>query len=138
MKRENKRSLFYFIVCLVIIALTCASCKTTTKIVEVPVEVIKTEYIHKTDSFIEHDSVWELIEKVPDTVKITKYKEKVRTVVRTDTVCRTDTIPKVIKVTEIVEVNKLKKWQKILMYLGGGFLVSILTILIYKLRKWRL
>lgn len=130
------KKIIYFAACLTIVLICCTGCKQT-EYVEVPVETVRTEYVHKTDSFYQHDSIWTLIEKKGDTVFVDKYKEKFRYITKTDTINKTDTITKVLHVTKVVEVNKLKKWQKILMLLGGGFLVSLITIIIYKIKKWR-
>ena len=57
-----------------------SACKTTTKIVEVPVEVIKKEYIHNTkiDSVYIKDSIdrWQKGDTLLITKYYTKYKQK--------------------------------------------------------------
>lgn len=129
------KKILYVIICILIIGF-CSSCKQT-EYVEVPVETIKTEYIVNKDSIFVHDSIWTLIEKQSDTVYINKYKEYTKYVYKTDTICKTDTIPKIVKVEKIIEVNKLRKWQKYLMYLGGGFLSLIISTIIFKIARWK-
>ena len=103
---------------LVFIAVSCG----TTKVIEVPVEKVKTEYInkHSIDTIIKNDSI--IIREKGDTVFLEKYKYIYKYVNRADTVLRTDTITKVQTVEVVKEVNKVKNWQIILMVLGGGAL----------------
>lgn len=91
----------------------------TTKVVEVPVEKIRTEYIDRQviDTLIKNDSI--IIRDKGDTVFLEKYKYLYRYINRTDTVIQTDTITKTITVEVTKEVNKLKEWQIGLMILGG-------------------
>lgn len=114
--------------------LTC-SC-TTTKFVEVPVEIVKTEYIHDTkiDSIYVRDSIdrW----REGDTVFIYKEHTKYKYLNKTDTVVRVDSIPKIIRVEtkEVVEVNHIKWYQKALMWLGGSIMLLIVGGIIYRLK----
>ena len=114
-----------------------SACKTTTKIVEVPVEVIKKEYIHNTkiDSVYIKDSIdrWQK----GDTLLITKYYTKYKYINKVDTILKVDTIPKIVSTTieKKVEVNHIYKWQKLLMWLGGLWTFLILGFVIPKLRK---
>lgn len=103
---------------LVFIAISCG----TTKVVEVPVDRVRTKYIdrHSTDTVIKNDSI--IIRDKGDTVFLEKYKYLYIHVNRTDTVIETDTITKVQTVEVIKEVNKVKNWQIGLMVLGGGAL----------------
>ena len=116
------------------ILLTC-SC-TTTKFVEVPVETIKTEYIHdtKTDSVYVRDSIdrW----REGDTVFIYKEHTKYKYLNKTDTIVRIDSIPKIIKVEtkEVVEVNHLKWYQEALMWTGGIAVLLLTGSIIYKIK----
>ena len=112
---------------LVFIAISCG----TTKVVEVPVDRVRTEYIdrHSIDTVIKNDSI--IIRDKGDTVFLEKYKYLYKYVNRTDTVLKTDTITKVQTVEVIKEVNKVKNWQVILMVLGG----SALALGGYKLIK---
>ena len=103
---------------LVFIAISCG----TTKVIEVPVDRVRTEYIdrHSIDTVIKNDSI--IIRDKGDTVFLEKYKYLYKYVNRTDTVLKNDTITKVQTVEVIKEVNKVKNWQIGLMVLGGGAL----------------
>ena len=103
---------------LVFITISCG----TTKVVEVPVDRVRTEYIdrHSIDTVIKNDSI--IIRDKGDTVFLEKYKYLYKYVNRTDTVLKTNTITKVQTVEVIKEVNKVKNWQIGLMVLGGGAL----------------
>lgn len=103
---------------------------TTTKTIYVPVEHTNTEYIHNIDSIYIKDSIY-IQEKVSnDTIFITKYKERIKEIIRQDTLIVRDSIPYIQEVEKIVITNKLALWQKILICIGA--LYSI--ILIIKLR----
>lgn len=110
----------------------CISC-TTVK--EVPVEVVKTEYvnIHTIDTIIQNSTTY--IKDIGDTVFIynKEYIYKYRD--RADTLIVKDTITNYIDRIEYVEVNKLKNWQKILMLLGGGVLALLLFKLVMLIKK---
>ena len=110
------------------------SCKTITKTVEVPVEVIKKEYIHDTkiDSIYIRDSVdrWQK----GDTLYITKWHTKFKYINRVDTIIKTDSIPKIVPVVEEIEVNHIYWWQKLLMWLGGAMIAVLTVIITYKLK----
>ena len=114
--------------------LMLSSCKTTTKLVEVPVEVIKKEYIHDTriDSVLVRDSIdrWHS----GDTTYIYKEHTKYKYIFKKDTLIKTDTIPKIITVTKEskVEVNHIYWWQKTLMWLGGILVLLLIAYTIYK------
>lgn len=112
---------------LVFIAISCG----TTKVVEVPVDRVRTEYVdrHSIDTVIKNDSI--IIRDKGDTVFLEKYKYLYKYVNRTDTVLKTDTITKVQTVEVVKEVNKVNNWQVILMVLGG----SALALGGYKLIK---
>lgn len=115
-----------FISIIIFLLSACSS----TKFVEVPIEVIKKEYIHNTriDSVYIKDSIdrWQK----GDTLYITKWHTKYKYVINTDTVLKTDTITKVVTVVEEkkVEINKLKWYQSTLMWIGG--IVSLIIIFI--------
>jgi hypothetical protein len=114
--------------------LMLSSCKTTTKLVEVPVEVIKKEYIYNTkvDSVYIRDSIdrWQK----GDTLYITKWHTKYKYINKVDTILRTDTIPKIVQVEKKVEVNHIYWWQKTLMWLGGIMTVLFAGIITYKIK----
>ena len=99
----------YLTALLLMLCMILSSCKT---VEYVPVEVVKvkTEYITKKDSVFVHDSIDVFTEVKGDTVRITKYKYKLRTEIRTDTIIKVDSIPYIKVVDRIVEVNKLYKW----------------------------
>ena len=116
--------------------LTLFSCKTSTKIVEVPVEVIKKEYVYNTkiDSIYIRDSIdrWQK----GDTLYITKWHTKFKYINKVDTIVKTDSIPKIVPVVKEVEVNHIYWWQKTLMWVGGILSICIIISLIRKLKKW--
>ena len=115
--------------------LMLSACRTTTRIVEVPVEVIKKEYIYDTkiDSVYIRDSVdrWQK----GDTLYITKWHTKFKYINKVDTIVKTDSIPKIVPVVKEVEVNHIYWWQKILMWVGGILLIYIIISLIHKFKK---
>lgn len=122
-------SLFILLIC---------SC-TTTKTIEVPIETIRTEYIHNTkvDSVFVRDSIDRWING--DTVFIYKEHTGYKYINRTDTVCRTDTITKTVKIDVVkeVEVNHIYWYQKSLMWIGGIAALLLVGLLIFKLKfKW--
>ena len=111
--------------------LMLSACKTSTKIVEVPVEVVKKEYIHDTkiDSIYIRDSIdrWQQ----GDTLYITKWHTKFKYINKVDTIVKTDSIPKIVPVVKEVEVNHIYWWQKMLMCIGSA---SLLYIIISKFK----
>lgn len=117
--------------------LMLSSCKTTTKLVEVPVEVVKKEYIHDTkiDSVYIHDSIdrWQK----GDTLYITKWYTQYKYKINTDTIVRIDTIPNIIEITKEkkVEVNHIYWYQKLLMWVGGISLLLCVMCITYKLKN---
>lgn len=123
------------IVALIIIC-SFISCKTITKTIEVPVEVVKKEYIHdvKIDSFIVKDSIDRYIKG--DTCYIYKEHTKYQYLIRRDTVLKTDTIPKIVTTTieKKVEVNHIYWWQKLLMWLGVIATVFSSVFITYKMK----
>lgn len=119
-----------------IISMMLMSCRTITKIQEVPVETIKTQYVDKIqyDSIYQKDSI--IITQKGDTVYQTKTKYLYKYKYLKDTVNITDTIPKIVKTTEIQYINQLTSWQK--WFIGIG-IISILLIIIgiaYRIIKW--
>lgn len=116
------------LILIILAILMLSSCKTTTKIVEVPVETIKKEYIHDTkiDSVYIRDSIdrWQK----GDTIYIAKWHTKYKYINKTDTIYKTDSIPKIITVTkkEVVEVNHIKWYHKILFYAGIIFILLLI------------
>ena len=112
-----------------------SACNTTTKIVEVPVEVVKKEYIHDTkiDSVYIRDSVdrWQK----GDTLYITKWHTKFKYINKVDTIIKIDSIPKIVSVEKKVEVNHIYWWQKLLMWLGGITIILLIIVITYRVKK---
>ena len=110
---------------------TLFSCITYTKILVVPVEVIKKEYVYNTkiDSIYIRDSIdrWQK----GDTLYITKWHTKLQYINKVDTITKTDSIPKIITITKETKVNHLYWWQKMLMCIGSA---SLLYIIISKFK----
>ena len=102
--------------------LMLSACKTSTKIVEVPVEVVKKEYVHDTkiDSVYIRDSVDR--RQKGDTLYITKWHTKYKYINKVDTVVKTDSILKIVPIVKEVEVNHIYWWQKTLMWSGTKLL----------------
>ena len=129
----NMKKLVFIMLAILILS----ACKTTTKIVEVPVEVVKKEYIHNTkiDSVYIRDSIdrWQK----GDTLFITKYSTKYKYLNRVDTVLKVDTIPKIISTTieKKVEVNHIYWYQKLLMWLGGITIIILIIVIIYRMKN---
>ena len=105
----------------------------------VPVETIRTEIIHKTDTFIQKDSCVVkdsvFIHAKGDTVWYekwhTKYIDRWKEVIRTDTLIKNDSI----QVPYPVE-KKLSRWQQVKMDVGGialGVCLVFFILIIIKL-----
>ena len=117
---------------------TIISC-TTTKIVEVPIETIKTEYIEqvKYDSIYSKDSIY-IIQK-GDTIYNNKVQYLYKYKYLRDTINITDTIPKIITVKDTQYVNQLYTWQKLLIVIGIGFILYwIIKLVIYIKSKFNI
>ena len=101
---------------------TIISC-TTTKIVEVPVETIKTEYIEqvKYDSIYSKDSIY-IIQK-GDTIYNNKVQYLYKYKYLRDTINITDTVPKIVTIKDVQYINQLYTWQKILIVIGIGVIL---------------
>lgn len=116
--------------------LSMLSCSPLKEIVEVPVEIVRTEYVHDTriDSVYLKDSVDRYIKG--DTVFIYKERTKYKYLNKTDTVVRVDSIPKIIKVEVVkeVEVNHIKWYQKAFMWIGGIMFLILTGYIIYKVK----
>ena len=119
------------LVVLPIILLGCSS----TRVVEIPVPYIHTEYRDRVyiDTLYRNDST--IIREKGDTIFLEKYKYLYRTREIRDTVNITDTITTVQTVEVTKEVNKLHTWQKILMALGGVGIALLVYRLIYFIKK---
>lgn len=117
---------------------TIISC-TTTKIVEVPVETIKTEYVEqvKYDSIYYKDSIY--IMQKGDTIYNNKVQYLYKYKYLRDTINITDTIPKIITVKDTQYINQLYTWQKILIVIGIGFILyQIVKLVIYIKSKFNI
>ena len=101
---------------------TIISC-TTTKIVEVPVETIKTEYIEqvKYDSIYSKDSIY--IMQKGDTIYNNKVQYLYKYKYLRDTINITDTVPKIVTIKDVQYINQLYTWQKILIVIGIGVIL---------------
>ena len=123
------------LVFIILAILMLSACKTSTKIVEVPVEVVKKEYIHDTkiDSVYIRDSVdrWQK----GDTLYITKWHTKFKYINKVDTIVKTDSIPKIVPVVKEVEVNHIYWYQKLLMWLGGITIILLIIVIAYRVKK---
>ena len=123
-KKLTLKTLFLLLFLTIIV-----SC-TTTKIVEVPIETIKTEYIEqvKYDSIYSKDSIY--IMQKGDTI----YNNKVQYIYKykylRDTINITDTIPKIVTVKDTQYINQLYTWQKILIVIGIGFVLYLIVRLV--------
>ena len=104
---------------LLLFLITIISC-TTTKMIEVPVETIKTEYIEqvKYDSLYSKDSIY-IIQK-GDTIYNNKVQYLYKYKYLRDTVNVTDTVPKIVTIKDVQYINQLYTWQKILIVIGIG------------------
>ena len=125
-KRIILKTLFLLLFLTIII-----SC-TTTKIVEVPVETIKTEYIEqvKYDSIYSKDSIY--IMQKGDTIYNNKVQYLYKYKYLRDTINIIDTIPKIVTVKDTQYINQLYTWQKILIIIGIGFILYwIIKLVIY-------
>ena len=117
---------------------TIISC-TSTKIVEVPVETIKTEYVEqvKYDSIYSKDSIY--IMQKGDTIYNNKVQYLYKYKYLRDTINIIDTIPKIITVKDTQYINQLYTWQKILIGIGIGFILYwIVKLVIYIKSKFNI
>ena len=117
---------------------TIISC-TTTKIVEVPIETVKTEYIEqvKYDSIYSRDSIY--IMQKGDTIYNNKVQYLYKYKYLRDTINITDTIPKIVTVKDTQYINQLYTWQKLLIVVGIGFILYwIIKLVIYIKSKFNI
>ena len=133
-KRIILKILFFLFFLIIVI-----SCKTTTKVVEIPVETIKTEYIEqiKYDSIYHKDSIY--IMQKGDTIYNNKVQYLYKYKYLRDTINITDTIPKIITVEKTQYINQLYTWQKLLITIGIGFILYwIVRLVIYIKNKFNI
>ena len=129
--RMNGRKQILKRIFLLLFLTTIISC-TTTKIVEVPVETIKTEYIEqvKYDSIYSKDSI--CIMQKGDTIYNNKVQYLYKYKYLRDTINITDTIPKIVTIKDTQYINQLYTWQKLLIVIGIGFIFYwIIKLVIY-------
>ena len=133
-KRIILKILFFLLFLTIVI-----SCKTTTKVVEIPVETIKTEYIEqiKYDSIYHKDSIY--IMQKGDTIYNNKVQYLYKYKYLRDTINVTDTIPKIITVKNTQYINQLYAWQKLFIVIGIGFILYwIIKLVIYIKSKFNI
>ena len=133
-KRIILKTLFFLLFLTIVI-----SCKTTTKVVEIPVETIKTEYIEqiKYDSVYHKDSIY--IMQKGDTIYNNKVQYLYKYKYLRDTINVTDTIPTIVTVKDTQYINKLYTWQKLLITVGIGFVLYwIVRLVIYIKTKFNI
>ena len=133
-KRIILKILFFLLFLTIVI-----SCKTTTKVVEIPVETIKTEYIEqiKYDSIYHKDSIY--IMQKGDTIYNNKVQYLYKYKYLRDTINITDTIPTIVTVKDTQYINKLYTWQKLLITIGIGFVLYwIVRLVIYIKTKFNI
>ena len=133
-KRIILKILFFLLFLTIVI-----SCKTTTKVVEIPVETIKTEYIEqiKYDSIYHKDSIY-ILQK-GDTIYNNKVQYLYKYKYLRDTINVTDTIPTIVTVKDTQYINKLYTWQKLLITVGIGFVLYwIVRLVIYIKTKFNI
>ena len=133
-KRIILKILFFLLFLTIVI-----SCKTTTKVVEIPVETIKTEYVEqiKYDSIYHKDSIY--IMQKGDTIYNNKVQYLYKYKYLRDTINITDTIPKIVTVKDTQYINQLYTWQKILIIIGIGFILYwIIKLVIYIKSKFNI
>ena len=133
-KRIILKILFFLLFLTIVI-----SCKTTTKVVEIPVETIKTEYVEqiKYDSIYHRDSIY--IMQKGDTIYNNKVQYLYKYKYLRDTINIIDTIPKIVTVKDTQYINQLYTWQKILIIIGIGFILYwIIKLVIYIKSKFNI
>ncbi len=109
----------WLMLALVLITVGC------TRMVYIPVESVKTEYINKlsVDSIFMYDSVY--LKEKGDTVFMEKYKYSYRDRLRLDTVIQKDSIR--VPYPVIVE-KKLTWWQRIKLEFADWYLLATLLV----------
>ena len=133
-KRIILKTLFFLLFLIIVI-----SCKTTTKVVEIPVETIKTEYIEqiKYDSIYHKDSIY--IMQKGDTIYNNKVQYLYKYKYLRDTINITDTIPTIVTVKDTQYINQLYTWQKLLMVIGVVLILYwIIRLVIYIKSKFNI
>ncbi len=132
---KGYRFLFSYIVFVLLLLFLLCSCSTKTLIVP----EVHTEYVYRTDSFVQRDSIYVndsvIVREKGDTLLIEKfktlYRDRWRDVVRIDSFVQHDSIP------YKVEVEKpLTWWQSQKMRFGEFFMiVSGVLLCVLLIRK---
>lgn len=121
------------IVLLFILSLT--GCSVMTKTVEIPVEIVKTEYIvkevHDTTVINNFIDRW----KSGDTVYIKENHSVYKYINRCDTIIKIDSFPVYVKETVTKEVSKVPAFYKAMTWIGIIFILAIVIGLILKIKK---
>lgn len=128
-------SISIIIACLIFLLLL-SGCKS---VQYVPVEKVKTEYVSKTDTFIQKDFVYLkdsiFVESKNDTVVIhkwhTSFKDRFIEKTITDTVIKVDSI----QVPYPVE-KKLSTWQSLKIDIGGFAITACLILMVSFIILW--
>lgn len=111
------------------------SCSGISKIVEIPVEVTKTEYIVKEyhDTTIINNFIdrW----RSNDTVYIKENSSVYRYINRYDTVIKIDSFPVYVKETLTKEVKKVPMFYQVMTWIGAIFCVILIIGIILKIKK---
>lgn len=124
--------------------LLLTGCKSGAKIVEVPVPVESVSYVNdlrtheRVDSIYVSDSIY--LDRRGDTVVLERWHTHVRERLRHDTIHHervdTVTLTRTLHTTEIKEVSRpLRRWQKILIWLGAITLLGATMLLIRLIRR---
>lgn len=112
-----------------------SSCGNLTKIVEIPVEVTKTEYIvkeyHDTTIINNFTDKW----RSNDTVYIKENNSVYRYINRYDTVIKIDSFPIYVKETLTKEVKKVPMFYQVMTWIGAIFCVILIIGIILKIKK---
>lgn len=120
---------------LICLSILFVSCSVTSKIVEVPVEVIKTEYIVKEyhDTTIINNFIdrW----RSNDTVYIKENNSVYRYINRCDTIIKVDSFPVYIKETTTKEVKKVPMFYQVMTWIGAIFCIIVIIGIILKIKK---
>lgn len=124
------KRIYFSIVCLLLVLMMLSSCKTK----YIPVETVRTEYVTKTDSFLQKDSIYchdsIYIEKSGDTILSYKYKtiyrDRFRDVYKTDTIIKDNVIETIVPVEK-----ELSWWQKLKINCGECVLIVLVLVLLY-------
>lgn len=120
----------WLMLALVLITVGC------TRMVYIPVESVKTEYINKMsiDSIYLYDSVY--LKEKGDTIFMEKYKYSYRDRLRVDTVIQKDSIR--VPYPVIVE-KKLTWWQKIKLEFADWYLLAtVLVVGFFAVKRLRM